>query len=60
MSVNELSKARRAAEKYDRAAEELDAAILAAHEAGETNRAIARATGLSHTGIAKVLTRLGR
>ena len=50
-----LRRAARAAEKAARASEERDEAIRAAHAGGETLRAIAEATGLSHQRVHQIV-----
>lgn len=45
------------ADKADEWIARRDAMIVAAHEYGAPNRVIARATGLSHTAIAKIIAR---
>jgi hypothetical protein len=52
-----LEAAGEAAEEAARATAKRDAAIVAAVSAGAGQREVARATGLSHTGIAKILAR---
>ena len=50
-----LKQVERAASKRDRAQVELRAAIVAAHEQGASLRAIARAAGLSHIHIRRIV-----
>lgn len=53
--AGELEKVERAAEKLRAAQEARDAAIVAAIEAGESLRAVARAAGVSHQTVANVV-----
>lgn len=43
--------------KYAEAARQRDAAIVAAHQAGHSLRAIAKAAGLTHPGVKKIVER---
>lgn len=56
----QLARVARAAEKAARTREELEAAIVAAHESGESLRAIAAAAGTNHEAVRTVIQRRRR
>ena len=55
MTTGELKRVQRAARKAALAAEERDRAIVAAHAAGASLRAIGQAAGISHVRVLQIV-----